>query len=85
MMAVCCGVEAIQGGPAEWTCRRQRNGATLWRRTVASGRSAGLRGSPWCCTRPWAQEREQSDVAEGCCAGAVRVLCGACGRAVGGS
>ena len=29
MIAVCCGVAAIQGGPAEWACRWQRNGATL--------------------------------------------------------
>jgi hypothetical protein len=75
-IAGCCGVAAAQGGPAEWACRRHRNGATLRRRSVASARIAGLRGVSWCSRRPWAQGEEQGEeqgeVAAGCSAGAAR-------------
>lgn len=84
MIAACCGVEVIQGGSAEWACRRHRNGAT-----VTSQRSERKN------RRPAGVAVVQHEIAgagrvqgDGCsrgllwgsCARAVRELCGACSR-----
>lgn len=78
MIAARCGVEAIQGGPVEWACRRHWDGAT-----VTSQRSERKNG------RPAGLAVVQHEVRTVCRAtlqrAAVRELCGACGRAVGGS